>query len=219
MSEDNPYDLGNEFWRSAMPPHGRAKQSGGKMNTPTWDAKKAELQAERARYLSDTVKAQSAIASIDADLAALGPRPAERRVEWEDSDVKWTWTHDGKEFHRACNHRGNDMWSNIVTSVLVDRMPPAKVIEVAALALPEGPVLFMNEYESGNYTTWRTEEGARNHHAAIHKAIPLYRTPQPPGVEVGRIDPHGTVAFNAGWYTNHGIRNHKLIAVPTTEAK
>jgi hypothetical protein len=155
------------------------------MNAKAWDAKKAELEAKLIVW---GTKFNPKVAEIEAQLAALGPRPAERVVTYVDGKYSWTWTYDGTEFHRSSNV--GSRFNGQLLSILMHGMPPAKVIEVAALALPEGPAGYANRYDGGEWSSlWPTAYDASSRSSKAYTpaeiAVPLYRTPQPQGVEVG----------------------------------
>lgn len=189
-----------------------------------YDAKKAELEELRRVTIAQRNTTDNALEEIDSRLAALGLRPAERSVTWTSAhDNTWyTWTYDGVNFHRVSSNGGR--LNRSLAALLVDGMPTAKVIEVAALALPEGPVAWMNVYEDFADAFHMTEDRARRKACsdAIETAVPLYRAPQSQGVEVGYINADGYFTVDAG-YRLAGrcklLAGHTLIAVPTTEAK
>jgi hypothetical protein len=195
------------------------------MNAKEWDAKKAEIEEKLAIRLGEREIADTRVRALELALATLGPRPAERVVTWNDGDGNaWTWTHDGERFCRTVSraNSGGQNSSSDVTHMFVSGMPPAKVIEVAALALPEGPVGYANEYKGGWGHVKKTVDEAIEYaktnffETPIETAVPLYRTPQPQGVEVGDIDKHGYATYRR-LLPDKEMANHRLIAIP--EAK
>lgn len=207
-----------------------------RLTASQYDAKKAELEAKLA--LAITATHQLSVAANDSaadekrikdDLAALGPRPAERSVTWR--ECAWTW--DGEWFMRIC--RGCAVHGPLGV-VLHNDVPLDVALRVLLLAWPEEPVRWMNVYkgEYGEYSTWRTEEDARTCAAkeALEVAVPLYRIPV--GIATGvcvvvdgkvqatfstvRTDPHAALAHAKKFASNFDGTVYDLIAVPRKEA-
>lgn len=205
------------------------------MNAKEYDAKKAELEAKLA--LAITATHQLSVAANDSaadekrikdDLAALGPRPAERSVTWR--ECAWTW--DGEWFMRIC--RGCAVHGPLGV-VLHNDVPLDVALRVLLLAWPEEPTCYVNLYSGDVYPNGYLSESAARKSAnsvALEVAVPLYRAPV--GISAGacvvvsgkvqttfsiiRTDPQAALAHAKEFASNFGGTVYNLIAVPRKEA-
>lgn len=105
------------------------------LSAKDYDAKKAALEAQIKAWEDRSAGWDKMIAQGKAELAALGPRPAERVVTWTDADGRfWRWTFEGRQFYTEMN------WRKYTRRDIEDDVPHDVALRVLLLAYPEGPV-------------------------------------------------------------------------------